>query len=322
MLNRLRSLDLYREVQRDFTESTTTGALVSVVSVLFMGALFLTETASFAEVRTEHTMLVDAPDDPQHDHATMQINMNITMHRVPCAVLSVDAQDALGSHVLDVGGELHKTRLAADGSDRGVPVDEGAPQDQKGEGCRVHGHMIVKRVPGNFHVSCHAHADLIHVFFATERMNVSHTVNHLSFGDEVLLDAARATNPLNGVRKSGGGGQDGHSAHGGHPVSYEYYLRVVATKFVDLAGAVVPSYQFVANSNEVIGHYRLPAIYFRYDVSPVTMVFSERKTPFAHYVVNLLAVVGGVFTVLGLVNSVLHSTLKKVWYKEQAGKLG
>lgn len=223
----------------------------------------------------------------------------------------------MGSHVVDVGGELHKTRLLADGTVSDAPVSGGRPEEQRGEGCRVNGHMIVKRVPGNFHISCHSHADLLHVFFGSERMNVSHEIHHLSFGDEVIVDAARASNPLNGVAKSGGDPEKDP-----HPLSYEYYIKVVPTSFVDLSGVERKSYQFVANSNSVAGHYRLPAAFFRYDLSPITMVFRETKTPTMHFLVQVCAIVGGVFTVLGLVNSVLSSTVQRLMKKAEMGKLG
>ena len=44
------------------------------------------------------------------------INLNITTPAIPCALLSVDAQDIMGTHVVDVGGKLHKSRTDKDGN--------------------------------------------------------------------------------------------------------------------------------------------------------------------------------------------------------------
>jgi hypothetical protein len=104
-------------------------------------------------------------------------------------------------------------------------------EDQVGEGCNVHGNMIVKKVPpyhianflivdeyiyiicylyekkyhnfsptlfiklifqvpGNFHVSAHAHANLIPLFFPNMAMNVTHFVHDLSFGGKKERDRA------------------------------------------------------------------------------------------------------------------------------------
>lgn len=37
--------------------------------------------------------------------------MNITMHKTPCHVLSLDIVDVTGVHVVDVAGRLFKHRL-------------------------------------------------------------------------------------------------------------------------------------------------------------------------------------------------------------------
>lgn len=117
----------------------------------------------------------------------------------------------MGSHVVDVGGKLHKSRVSStgellvDGNGRPLPVvdthDYDVAAEQKGEGCNVHGDMVVKMVPGNFHVSCHGHPDLIRVFFSDKMMNVSHTIHNLSFGDKIMVDAAKGTNPLNDAQR-------------------------------------------------------------------------------------------------------------------------
>jgi len=255
----------------------------------------------------------------------LQINMNISAPRLPCAVVSIDAQDVMGSHVVDVGGKLHKTRLAEDGSVKrdsyGVPLSDSVdPKEQMGEGCRLHGDMIVKKVPGNFHLSAHAHANLINLFFGNKPMNVTHIIHDLSFGGQThhLAEIEEANiNPLkDSVKIAGPDPSDPSSG-----VSYEYYIKIVPTMFERINGDLFESFQFVANSNEVGGRYRLPAVYFRYELSPITVKFVEKRKAFSHFLVQICAIVGGVFTVLGLVNSILHTTLKKVM-KANINKLG
>jgi hypothetical protein len=252
----------------------------------------------------------------------------------------------MGSHVLDVGGQLHKTRLDSNGIPKAAPQpapkvavpdnhDHVQPavghsshgqnlnelREHMGEGCNVHGTMIVKKVPGNFHISCHAHADLVHFFFGSKPMNVTHYVHDLSFGEQTehLRDVEEAnTHALNGAFKVAlPDPNDSQSA-----VSYEYYIKIVPTLYERINREIIESYQFVANSNELAGKYRLPAIYFRYEFSPITVKFTEKRKSFSHFLVQICAIVGGVFTVLGLVNSILHSTLKTVLKKANMGKLG
>ncbi len=41
--------------------------------------------------------------------------MNITMHKTPCHVLSLDIVDITGVHVVDVQGKLNKHRIDKNG---------------------------------------------------------------------------------------------------------------------------------------------------------------------------------------------------------------
>jgi len=151
-------------------------------------------------------------------------------------------------------------------------------------------------------------------------MNVTHYVHDLSFGEQThhLASVEEAnTHALNGAYKVALPDPDPQSG-----LSYEYYIKIVPTVYEKSSTELIEAYQFVANSNELAGKYRLPAIYFRYEFSPITVKFSERRKSFSHFLVQVCAIVGGVFTVLGIVNSVLHNTLRTVLKKAEMGKLG
>jgi len=325
-ISKLKKLDVYRDIPKDLTEQTLTGAAVSVVAALLMAYLFLSEFFAFLTPEISHEMFVDSAVDARGTNHMLQINLNITVPKIPCAVVSVDAQDVMGSHVVDVGGKLHKVRLAKDGSPkRGVngqpaQVEGGPPEEQVGEGCNIAGTMIVKRVPGNFHVSAHAHAHLMGIYFSNEAMNVSHIVHDLFFGEtsELVSIESAEFNPLSGVIQGGSG--DGVPP--GEARSYEYYINIVPTQLEKLSGKVYNSFQYVANSNDVIGRYRIPAVYFRYELSAITVRFAEKRKSFAHFLVQICAIVGGVFTVLGLISSILHKSLTRLIKKANVGKLG
>lgn len=66
-------------------------------------------------------------------------------------------------------------------------------------------------------------------------------------------------------------------------VSYEYYLKVVPTTYQTLNGQDYYIYQFTSNTNELQGN--APAIYFRYDLSPVTVKFTHYAESFFHFLV-------------------------------------
>ena len=47
------------------------------------------------------------------------------------------------------------------------------------------------------------------------------------------------------------------------------------------------------------GEVQLPAIYFLYDLSPIVVAIKDARASFAHLLVRLCAVIGGVFAITG-----------------------
>lgn len=41
----------------------------------------------------------------------IRVNMDISFPRFPCEIVSLDAQDIMGTHTVNVGGQLFKKRL-------------------------------------------------------------------------------------------------------------------------------------------------------------------------------------------------------------------
>jgi len=50
----------------------------------------------------------------------LHINLDITLPKCPCHVLSLDIVDVTGVHVVDIEGKLHKYRLDKHGKELGV----------------------------------------------------------------------------------------------------------------------------------------------------------------------------------------------------------
>ena len=45
----------------------------------------------------------------------IQVNIDITFYSMPCAMLSMDLQDVVGSHSMDLSGQVYKRRLDKNG---------------------------------------------------------------------------------------------------------------------------------------------------------------------------------------------------------------
>jgi hypothetical protein len=54
----------------------------------------------------------------------------------------------------------------------------------------------------------------------------------------------------------------------------------------------------------------LPGIFFVYDLSPFMVEVKRTTMPLTHLATKLLAIVGGVFTILGVVDSIVYSVQK------------
>ena len=69
------------------------------------------------------------------------------------------------------------------------------------------------------------------------------------------------------------------------------------------------------------GHKVMPAIWFRYDLSPITVKYTEKRPPFYTFLTMMCAIIGGTFTVAGIIDSMLF-TATSVFKKMEIGKLG
>lgn len=339
--------DLYRKVPRDLTEPTVSGACVSCCTVFIGLYLFLSEFFVFTQRRWDSEMFIDESKTEEK----IQINLDVTLPMMPCELLSFDAQDVMGSHEVDAHGNLWKERLTSKGDVIGreeiknshygassqltrhfsynydnQDMDKIKQMIHSGEGCRVLGFVRVNKVPGNVHLSTYSHSYLFgSLYQETRNMNISHTVNHLSFGDAADIDLVKReikgtgiVAPLDGVSQVVTEKQK--SGYFVDSAIFEYYTKVVPTTYVPLSRKPIHVYQFTANSNKIMNQ-QMPSLYFRYDFSPVTVRYQEAAESFSHFMVQICAVIGGIFTVAGLVDSVLHKSIVHLARKAQYGKL-
>ncbi|KAG6505135.1 endoplasmic reticulum-Golgi intermediate compartment protein 3-like [Zingiber officinale] len=180
-------------------------------------------------------------------------------------------------------------------------------KDEKGEGCNIHGLLDVSKVAGNFHFSVgkSIHQSGIH----THDYNITHKINKLSFGKKF----PGVVNPLDGVQWNQGGSSG----------MYQYFIKVVPTIYQDMRGHKIQSNQF-----SVTDHFRdgnaqpdhLHGVYFFYDFSPIKVIFTEENRSFLHYVTQLCAIIGGVFTVSGIIDAFVYHGNRTIKKKREIGK--
>eukprot|EP00397_Hematodinium_sp_SG-2012_P049977 GEMP01057872.1.p1 GENE.GEMP01057872.1~~GEMP01057872.1.p1 ORF type:complete len:285 (+),score=46.97 GEMP01057872.1:220-1074(+) len=255
----------------------------------------------------------------------LQVNLDIVFPKAPCDVLSLDAQDVMGNHEVDIHGNMFKYRLSKDGTVLEKIEMQGShlhslssltrhfsfeynKEDQTRikervkdkEGCRVAGFLRINKVPGNIHVSTHTFFPMMgNLWSDNDSVDLSHRISHLSFGsDEDILHVLRnfrdsgIVAPLDKVERQVPLSDTGSAK----PIIYEYYLKIVPTSFELMGYNATHVFQFTANSNQITNSH-MPSIYFRYDFSPVTVKFhDEKEENFFQFLIHICAILGGVFS--------------------------
>ena len=135
-------------------------------------------------------------------------------------------------------------------------------------------------------------------------------INHLSFGDDLAPyevshipeQIRRGMNVLKGKE---------------YPVfttntSYEHILKVFPTKLVR-GDEIIDTFQYTSDSGKGISDEDYPEATFSFEFDPLTIVISEVKKPFYHFITSLFAIIGGVVTVISLIDSIFNKGMFAVW---------
>jgi thiol-disulfide isomerase/thioredoxin len=202
--------------------------------------------------------------------------------------------------------EEHKKKLHE--NDKRIAAEKGeAIANAPGpEGCRLYGYLFVKKVPGNFHI----HLSNPAYSMDSELVNASHSINELWFGEHLTPEE------YNSLSKIADLSLYTHRLEGQHFTAYNknhtyvHYIKVVTNSYVQTSGDAISVYKYTAHSNEYLETDDLPSIMFRYDLSPMSVKITEDAIPFYHFVTSACAIIGGVFTVIGIIDQLIHQTTR------------
>lgn len=336
----IKSLDAFPRAEEHLLQKTQSGALVSIIGLIIMASLFLHELRYYVTTYTVHQMSVDLKRGE-----TLPIHINMTFPSLPCDVLSVDAIDMSGKHEVDLDTNIWKLRLNRYGHIIGTEYlsdlveqehvhkhdDKDEDSDEKlhslgfdqaseklikkvkqalenGEGCRVYGVLDVQRVAGNFHLSVHGLNIYVAqmIFGGATHVNVSHTIHDLSFGPEY----PGIHNPLDGTVRLL------HDTSG----TFKYYIKIVPTEYRYISKEVLPTNQFsVTEYFSPMDEFdrTWPAVYFLYDLSPITVTIKEERRSFLHFITRLCAVLGGTFALTGMLDRWMYRLLEALTNKRK-----
>lgn len=120
---------------------------------------------------------------------------------------------------------------------------------------------------------------------------------------------------------------DGSADPNSKSISYSYFLKVVPTTYVYLDGRVVNNtYQYsVTKSAKVVTangfmNSQLPGIFVNFELSAIMIKYVEKSKSFAHFLTSCCAIIGGLFTIAGMLDSFTYHYYN-VYKKYQLNKL-
>lgn len=355
MISQLKQFDVYSKVHDDYSIKTRSGGAISLVALLAMVILFISELNQYLTVEVIDHIIVDTTLNQK-----LAIGVNITFAHLRCDEVSVDTVDSTGENQADVRGGIVKIELdaqgrvsrgdhqAADGecldcleakeymdsrskaegqqfccnscqelkdayNAIGLPyyhILDTAPQCKDSIGCRITGDVSVAKVGGNMHValgkSTIRDGKLVHDFNikdVTDGFNTSHQIHRLRFGEAV----PGVDSPLEGTTKICSDGA----------WMFHYYVKLVPTLFTG-QNKVVYTHQYsvtdsaknvMVRNDELSG---LPGVFVVYEFNPFMVQKVEKVVPLSHFLTSVSAIIGGIFTVAGLIDGLLYRGLRKV----------
>ena len=68
------------------------------------------------------------------------------------------------------------------------------------------------------------------------------------------------------------------------------------------------------------GESGMPGVFFSYELAPVMVKYTEKEKSFGHFATGLCAIIGGVFTVAGLIDKIFYTSSRLLEEKLQLGK--
>ncbi|XP_064877625.1 endoplasmic reticulum-Golgi intermediate compartment protein 2-like isoform X1 [Oncorhynchus nerka] len=348
-LSLVKELDAFPKVPESYVETTATGGTVSLIAFTAMALLAFFEFFVYRDTWMKYEYEVD-----KDFSSKLRINIDITV-AMKCQHVGADILDLAETMITSNGIQYepvifeltpqqklwHRTLLLIQnrlreehslqevlyksvlkGAPTALPPREGTASEPL-SACRIHGHVYVNKVAGNFHITVgkpihhprgHAH---IAAFVSHDTYNFSHRIDHLSFGEEI----PGIINPLDGTEK----------ITSNHNEMFQYFITVVPTK-LHTSKVSADTHQFSVTEREtawqadhllhecsikrtlrlqgakerVINHaagsHGVSGIFMKYDTSSLMVTVSEQHMPLWQFLVRLCGIIGGIFSTTGMIH--------------------
>lgn len=345
-LSKLKKFDVYQKVHDDYRIQTKSGGLISLASIMAMTLMFLTELNSYLTVEVVDHIIVDTT---LNQKLPIGLNITFPHLRCDEISIDtvdsmgenqVDIHGGMQKINLDARGFVSAgDPVAKDGecfscleakeydesrccntcqdlkdaySEAGLPyyhILDTADQCKNSVGCQTHGDVLVSKVGGNVHVALGKstvrdgkHVHEFNIKDVSDGFNTSHSIHRLEFGQRV----EGVLSPLEGTTKI--------VKHGAY--MFHYYIKLVPTLFNGRNGRNIYTHQYSVTDNEKNVMVKkgelagLPGVFLVYEFTPFMVQKIEKPQPLSHFLTSVSAIIGGVFTVAGMIDAMLYKSYK------------
>lgn len=106
---------------------------------------------------------------------------------------------------------------------------------------------------------------------------------------------------------------------------FHHYIKIVPTTYVRADGWQWHTNQFSVTRHSrkvsvLTGESGVPGVFFSYELSPLMVKYTEKTKSFGHFATNVCAIIGGVFTVAGIIDAILYHSVRVIQKKHELGK--
>ncbi|XP_078424253.1 endoplasmic reticulum-Golgi intermediate compartment protein 2 isoform X3 [Cetorhinus maximus] len=293
-LNLVKELDAFPKIPESYIETSTSGGTVSIIAFTTIALLSIMEFFVYCDTWMKYDYEVDK------DFASkLRINLDITVS-MKCHYIGADVLDLAETMVAASEGLKYEPTIFELSSRQRMWQREDRlsyPHDA----CRIHGHLYVNKVAGNFHITVgkaiphprgHAHMAAL---ISHDVYNFSHRIDHYSFGEPI----PGLINPLDGTEKIAID----------HNQMFQYFITIVPTKLNTYKFSAETHQYSVTERERVINHaagsHGVSGIFIKYDISSLMVTVTEQHMPLGQFLVRLCGIVGGIFSTTGMLHGLV-----------------
>ncbi|CAK93028.1 unnamed protein product (macronuclear) [Paramecium tetraurelia] len=311
----LKSIDLYGKVPKGLAEPTSSGAVVSIITLILLALMIINEGIEYITIDVQSEIIVDQKLSKDR----VQVNLDIKFIKAPCDFLEIDQQDAMGQSLSQQFMELKYYRLDSNerriseytrNSNNWVEIEDARTAINEKQGCEVIGNLKVNRVRGK--ISFGAHRSYSYIG-AVGNLNLpldySHKFVSFSFGDEDALKKVKSLFQQGQLDSFAGTQRIKKPELASQSMQHEHFISIIPTHYTLLNKQVYSVYQYTANHNEVRSN-NYGNVQLRYDFAPTTVTYWQTKEDILHFYVQICAVIGGIFTVSSMIEACVYKVMR------------